>query len=654
MRYLIIFPMALHTVSAHAQESVVQTAEPEQDVSVSLERANENAVRQAVDAFGVSIGREELGLYSSGDIRGFSPIAAGNARIDGLYFDQFLRPITRIRQSTTIRVGLAAQGFIFPAPTGVVDYALRKPGNDFVASTIVSADHWGSVQAELDASIPLIEDRLALQAGAYFANQEFFNGTDAYSDNQGVALRWTPTPKITIMPFWTRSFVRRDEAGQIYVQSGASLPARPPRRTYAGPDWAAYTGTGTLWGGTAFVDLGSSTQLAAGFFHSAFDDQRSAANLAIDLQPDGSFDQLVFIDPPSRYSSDSGELRLTQSLAEGNRIHQLHVSLRGRDRFQRYDGSAQIDLGRRSFADLRDIPEPDLQFRQQSRDRIQQWTGGIAYELGWSGIGEFGLGLQYTDYQKAVDRPDTGDSDVTTTALLPYVTAAISATDKLVIYASFTEGLEESGVAPSFAVNRGLPAPAIRTKQIDGGVRYAITPQLKLILGAFSLEKPYFNIDANNRFTDLGTIRNQGVEVSFSGALTSRLDIVAGGVFLRPRVRGEEVEQGIVGDRPVGLSARNLTFNLDWRPTRDPLLTTDVRITHRSAVTATTDNLVRVPPLTLVDVGVRIPVSLGPLKANVRASLANLFDRQGFNLSGAGVYDIVGGRQAEVRLSADF
>lgn len=654
MRYLIISPLALCAVSANAQADLAQAAPADEIVSVSTERANENAVRQAVDAFGVSIGREELGLYSSTDIRGFSPTAAGNARIDGLYFDQFLRPITRIRQSTTIRVGLAAQGFIFPAPTGVVDYSLRKPGNDFAASAIVSVDHWGSVQAEVDTSIPVIEDRLALQAGAYVANTEFYNATDAYSDNQGVALRWTPTSKITITPFWTRSFVRRDEAGQIYVQSGPNLPPRPPRRSYVGPDWAAYTGTAGLWGSTAFVDLGASTQLAAGFFHSYFDDKRSAANLALDLQSDGSFDQLVFIDPPSRYKSDSGELRVSHSLAEGPRVHRFHLSARARDRFQRYDGSAQIDLGRRSFADLTAIPEPDLQFRQQSRDRIRQWTGGLAYELGWSGVGEFGLGLQYTDYRKAVDRPDTGQSNVSTTALLPYVTAAVAASDRLVLYASYTEGLEESGVAPSFAVNRGLPAPAIRTHQVDGGIRYAVTSELKLILGAFSLEKPYFNIDAGNRFSNLGSIRNQGIEVSFSGAITPRLDIVAGGVFLRPRVSGEEVDQGIVGNRPVGFSARNLTFNLDWRPTSDPLFTTDVRVTHRSAVTATTDNLVRIPALTLVDLGVRVPVEVGPLKANVRLSVSNVFDQQGFNLNGAGVYDIVGGRLAEVRWSADF
>ncbi|MEO0412511.1 MAG: TonB-dependent receptor [Pseudomonadota bacterium] len=642
----LVLLLLLGMTAAQAQSVAIVTA--------TAERANENAVRQADDAFGISIGREELGLYGSSDIRGFSPIAAGNARIDGLYFDQFLRPITRIRQSTNIRVGLASQGFIFPAPTGVVDYTLRKPGNEAAASAIVSANHWGSVEAEVDAAIPIVKDKLALQAGVYVAHQEFYNATNAYSDNQGVAVRWTPALGIEIMPFWTRSFVRNDDAGQIYVQTSPSIPPPPPRRQFAGPDWAAYTGTAGLWGATAFIALGPSTTLSIGGFHSFFDDERSATNLAIDLQPDGTFDQLVFLDPPSLFESDSGEVRLSESFTEGTRQHQLHVSLRGRDRFQRYDGAAIVDLGRRTFADIVSIAEPNLEFREQSLDRIKQWTAGIAYELLWTDLGEFGLGIQRTEYRKDVDRPDTGNASTKTKPWLFYATAAVRISDPLVLYASYTEGLEESGEAPDFAANRGLPAPAIRTRQIDGGIRWAITPSLKLILGGFDLEKPYFNINADNRFAELGTVRNQGVELSLSGAITPRLDVVAGGVFLKPRVVGEAVDQGLVGDRPVGFSARNLTLNFDWRPTADPNFTTDIRLTHRSEVTATTDNIAEIPALTLVDIGVRIPVSIAGADASLRLSVSNLLDEQGLNLRGAGAYDIVPGRQGEARFSVDF
>ena len=65
--------------------------------SVEQGRSDENAIRTAEDAFGTSIGRETIGLYSSQNIRGFSPISAGNARIEGLYFDQIYRASCRSR-----------------------------------------------------------------------------------------------------------------------------------------------------------------------------------------------------------------------------------------------------------------------------------------------------------------------------------------------------------------------------------------------------------------------------------------------------------------------------------------------------------------------------------------------------------------------------
>ena len=51
------------------------------------QRAGENAVAEASDAFGTVVGREAVGLYSAGNARGFSPSQAGNLRIGGLYFD---------------------------------------------------------------------------------------------------------------------------------------------------------------------------------------------------------------------------------------------------------------------------------------------------------------------------------------------------------------------------------------------------------------------------------------------------------------------------------------------------------------------------------------------------------------------------------------
>ena len=49
------------------------------------QRASEDAMQSASDAFGLTIGTQSIGLYSQNSVRGFSPIQAGNMRINGLY-----------------------------------------------------------------------------------------------------------------------------------------------------------------------------------------------------------------------------------------------------------------------------------------------------------------------------------------------------------------------------------------------------------------------------------------------------------------------------------------------------------------------------------------------------------------------------------------
>lgn len=100
MKLLVV--AGLLTVTGSAAAQTVTPPPPTQG------RANENAVRQAEDAFGVSIGNEAIGLYNSFDVSDFSPTRAGNVRIDGLYFDQVWPLNSRIRRSMTIRVGISA------------------------------------------------------------------------------------------------------------------------------------------------------------------------------------------------------------------------------------------------------------------------------------------------------------------------------------------------------------------------------------------------------------------------------------------------------------------------------------------------------------------------------------------------------------------
>jgi iron complex outermembrane receptor protein len=162
------------------------------------QRTDDNAVKQAEDAFGKSVGDEQIGIYNAGLVRGFSPVAAGNLRIEGLYFDQQSNPTQRLIGGTTIHVGISAQGYPFPAPTGIADYELRRPGAEPMASIDVSVGPWKSKGAEFDAQLPIDGDRLgiAFGAGIYAEGQPYQNASRL--NTQSVLLRYAPAPDVVV------------------------------------------------------------------------------------------------------------------------------------------------------------------------------------------------------------------------------------------------------------------------------------------------------------------------------------------------------------------------------------------------------------------------------------------------------------------------
>ncbi len=126
----------------------------------SAQRVNENPVTAADDAFGTTVGSQTIGLYDATDVRGFSPSKAGNLRTSrGCTFDQqtYDADGACLLSGQTIRVGLAAQSFDFPAPTGIADYSLRLPGSGNLTSVVLSRGPFDASGVELDGHYGLAD-----------------------------------------------------------------------------------------------------------------------------------------------------------------------------------------------------------------------------------------------------------------------------------------------------------------------------------------------------------------------------------------------------------------------------------------------------------------------------------------------------------------
>jgi iron complex outermembrane recepter protein len=617
-------------------------------------RATENVVAQAEDAFGVSLGRETIGLYSASNVRGFSPTSAGNARIEGLYFDQVWGVTSRLRQSTTVRVGLSAFGFPFPAPTGVVDYQLRRPGDNSSQSAFGLLTSYQGASLEYDLIAPFPDQNLSLGMGIGLYNNEFASGVDSFQHIVGGQVSWRPTPQWEFQPFFARSDLYDDEAGPVLLPAGESLPPEIERRRFRGPDWADYNGVAINYGLISTWRPSSDWTIKSGFFRSLFDNEIAHTNLLAGLRQDGSARQTVIADPPTDVSSISGEVRATHTITEGARLHRIHFSGRGRDRQRETGGSNTFDLGPISIDQNQTAPRPAYAFTAQTRDSVQQWLLGVGYEGRWRERGELNLGVQRTHYEKTIAQPSLPVAVSQADAWLWNASAAVYVTQDLALYVGTTRGLEESGVAPASAANRDTALPAIETNQVEAGLRWRITPTLRSVAGVFDVRKPYFNLDEANVWRELGDVQNRGVELSLSGQIHPDVRIVAGAVLLDAQVTGEGVRLGRVGDRPVGSTPTTMLLNIDWAPQAWSGASIDFGISHNGDVVATRNNRVEIPSRTLLDVGLRYPIKVGDQNVIARARLTNLTDEYSFELAGSGAYGVSPGRVCSISLAADF
>lgn len=617
------------------------------------QRADENAVREAEDGFGKSVGNESVGIYASGDVRGFSANDAGNARIEGLYFDRAGGITDVVVRGTTVRLGLTAFGYPFPAPTGIVDTDLRRVGDDPVVSIRVNSGEYLGPDLVVDAAIP-VTDRLGMSFDAGVFDDQYVSGASAWFISYGNVTRWRPADDVELTGFFARYDFGDEEQLPTLYTAGAFLPPKVERRRFYGQQWAEWKGHSQNYGGMVKARLGE-WQVAAGLFNSRFMRDDFASLYFDNVNRDGVGQLVVISGQDQRTASTSGELRISRVFAESNRRHRFLLSIRGRRKASDYGGYHVADLGSAVIGVPDPQPEPERSYGALTEDRVRQASYAVGYEMRWPGVGELNLGLTRTDYRKSVTQPGQAAETRRDRPWLWNAALAVTPTERLTLYGAVTRGLEESGTAPGNAANRNEALPALRTRQKEIGLRYAFAGGIRFVSALFDIRKPYFEIDSRDGvYRTLGTVIHRGAEFSLSGEPLPGLGLVAGAVLLRPRVTGQAVDEGGLGNRPVGRTGLLVDLNADYRIAALPGASVDLRVVHEGRRTARSDNSLDIPARTVVDLGARYRTTMGKIPTTLRLQVRNIANVYGWRVFGGGGFAPMTGRRVLASLTADF
>jgi len=605
------------------------------------QRADENALTSAEDAFGTTVGGETIGLYSASSARGFSPIRAGNLRLEGLFFDARgggggnVRLSNRLVEQNTIRVGLSAQSYPFPAPTGIADFTIRVPGDIRTLSTVFRAAYPETAAFELDTQIP-ISERFTL-GGGFSVDRSMSNfAMINYSLDGAIIGRWRVSDNFQLMPFYSRTRQFEGVWGPFLFSAGADLPPKYDRSKPLTQDWTAFDNDDANFGMISRANW-AEWNLSFGVFRStSWRRGGDSAQLHFrNIQPTGDADLLYvrLAGQTSPNESWSGESRLARSYTEGDRRHTVFFNARSKRVQNGYGGNVTRAIGPGNILNPVPLPAPTFAPGARGREYVSQYSGGVSYQVLWKSVGEFSVGLQRTRYTRFTRFVDPTPEE-TTNEWLYNATLAAYLSDRLVVYSGYTRGLEDSPRAPPFAVNSGASASATITSQIDGGFRYTVIPGLTLVGGLFEVSKPFFDLDTTGFFGRLGDVRHRGVELSLSGSPLPGLTIVTGAVGLKARLSGTLVDTGVMGQIPPDTVPLTALLSMQYGPSAWNGFSVDGRVSHNAAYIADVLNTFKSAAVTTVDVGARYRFRLADNPALLRFQVQNLFDVWEWNVQG--------------------
>ena len=156
---------------------------------------------------------------------------------------------------------------------------------------------------------------------------------------------------------------------------------------------------------------------------------------------------------------------------------------------------------------------------------------------------------------------------------------------------------------------------------------------MDFVLGGFEVRKPYFNVDPNDVYRQLGTINNHGIEVSATLQPAGDLKIVAGFVHNNPQVDLRAKGLVVTRETPVGPVPSTINLNGDYAPPEWRGLGASVQWSRLSSRVETDDSHYVLPPLSTLNVGGRLARKCLIHPCSVRLDISNLTDASGLTIS---------------------
>jgi iron complex outermembrane recepter protein len=608
--------------------------------------AQESAVKSAADAFGERVGTEQSGLYSETQVRGFNLNDSGAYRIDDAYFSRAAALNDPVLAGVGVRVGVNAVRLAYPAPSGVVNYRLRQSGPTNQLRLGVGLRDFGTRVVQGDGSFR--EGDLSFAGGFVWRPLwRLAGGNEGNAIDVGGVGAWQVTSRHRLRTF-ASLFRRRYDGDYAVIPAEAAVPPSLRKLHQYSPPWAESEAMNSNFGVLYDGRIGGFTMDFVAF-HSIFDIDRTDYTL-ISADAVGHASATTFRNPGRAKRADSAEARVGRQFKAAGLDHLATVSLRGGRTRTDLTSNLAIPLG--DF-DLRSEDPPDgvevPWSGTRGEDTVEQVTASAGYGLAWSDRIQSRFAVHRTSYDKEVLSIAGVRTEGISETTHYNASVIVSLTDRTALFGSWVTGLEESGVAPTSAINRDEVLPPVEAEQFELGVRHSITPGLTFIGALFDVSKPTNGFRADDSFGVVGEVRHRGIEGSIAGKLGEKTNVVLGAVAFQPEVTGPLVDDGVVGSRAAGISQLIVNANVErqlWKG-----WTVDASLSYAGERWADTANTFKTPAVTTLSLGARSRFVLVGRPAEFRLLASNVTDVEGYLATPTGLLSPIAPRTLRAMLT---
>lgn len=254
--------------------------------------------------------------------------------------------------------------------------------------------------------------------------------------------------------------------------------------------------------------------------------------------------------------------------------------------------------------------------------------GGQSQYYGWSAINTTTYGK--TDVMLGVHRhtaSDTSSSHVQTktSATSPLYGLVYKPDEHWSFFANHTESFQQGKSVGSGYTNKGDILDPVKTKSNELGVKYS-NASILTSLSFFRTTQDAEFLDANDVLSLNGESKYKGIELSVSGKVAPKLNVMGGLMYL-----GSEYDNNsnsyFNGKTIKGTADWSAALTLEYEASQQTSVWTRMSYTGDAPIYTDANRQLKVPAYTVFDMGFKYKTHLHKIPVTINATIFNLFNK---------------------------